>query len=314
MDAAIGVTTRSPEWSIRFDAPARIKAVAVSLAFATVFYPVLLDLWYAWTHSADWSHGPIIPLFSAYLLYINWEQVRRCPIRHTWVGLVLILAGVLLYQYSLWGLVIGYLRPLSMLVSLLGVLIFLCGLPVLRWGIVPWLFLFFAVPLPKGIYFMLTNPLREIAAVVATNVLMLLPNLDISQVGSTIEYFYNGRTGALGVADACSGMRSTITLCALGVAVAFMARRPAWHRAIMIASCVPIAVFSNFIRVTVTCILHIYVGAKYAEGTYHTLLGLVTLLIAFGIFSGLGWLLNNLFEPVDEHEPLAQPPAAGERG
>jgi exosortase len=260
-----------------------------------VFYNVLLTLGYTWYHSGDWSHGWLIGPFSAYLVYLRWDRARRAPIRHTWIGLVLMLVALAVYQYSLWGLVIGYLRPFSMLICLLGVIIFLCGLPILRHVWLPWLYLFFAVPLPKSVYFQLTDPLRRLAALVATQLLGLFPNLDIEKVGSTIHYVYRARSGTLGVADACAGMRSTMTLCALGVAITFISDRPWWQRVIMVASCVPIAVFANFIRVTTTCVLHVFVDPKYAGGTYHTLLGLVTLLIAFGIFSGLGWLLSNLF-------------------
>ncbi|MFQ5806012.1 MAG: exosortase/archaeosortase family protein [Phycisphaerae bacterium] len=294
--------TSSPAITIEFDRPTQIRTVVVGLAFTAVFYNVLLNLGYWWYHSADWSHGWLIPFFSAYLVYLHWDRVRRAPLRYTWVGLVLLLAALAVYQYSLWGLVIGYLRPFSMLICLLGVIIFLCGLPIVRQVWVPWLYLFFAVPIPKGYYFALTDPLRRMAAIVATNVLSLFPGLDIEKIGSTIHYAYGGQSGVLGVADACAGMRSTMTLCALGVAVTFISDRPWWQRLIMIASCVPIAVFSNFIRVTTTCVLHIFVDPKYATGTYHTVLGLVTLLIAVGIFSGLGWLLSNLFleEPDEE--------------
>ena len=283
-----------------FDRPAQVRAAVVGVAFVAVFYNVLLNLMYSWYNNADWSHGWLIPLFSIYLIRLRWDRVRRSPVRYTWVGLVLLLGSLTVYQFSLWAIVIGYLRPFSMLVALLGVIIFLCGLPILRYVWLPWMYLFFAVPLPKGVYLGLTDPLRRIAALLATYALGLFPNLDIEKVGSTIEYVYQGTSGALGVADACSGMRSAMTLCALGVAVTFVSDRPWWHRVVMIGSCVPIAVFSNFIRVTTTCILHVFVDPKYAGGTYHTLLGLVTLLVAFGIFGGLGWLLNNLF--VDEPE------------
>jgi exosortase len=293
--------------TIEFDRPAQLRALIVGLAFVAVFYNVLLDLRYKWYHSADWSHGWLIPLFSAYLVYLRWDQVRRSPVRFTWVGLAVMIAALAAYQYSLWGLKIGYIRPFSMLVCLLGVIIFLCGLPIIRLIWVPWLYLFFAVPIPKTYYFALTDPLRRLAAIVATNVLGLFPSLDIEKVGSTIEYIYAGQRGTLGVADACSGMRSTMTLCALGVAVTFISNRPWWQRLIMVAACVPIAVFSNFIRVTTTCVLHIFVDPKYATGTYHTVLGLATLLIAFGIFSGLGWLLSNLFVEMPHDEPAPEP-------
>jgi exosortase len=207
------------------------------------------------------------------------------------------------YEYFLLVWPMGYPRALMMLLCLGGVVVFLCGLPIMRLVWVPWLYLLFAVPLPKSVYFTLTDPLRRIAAVVATQALSLFPGLDIEKVGSTIEYVYQGQNGALGVADACSGMRSTMTLCALGVAVAFISNRPWWQRVIMVAACVPIAVFANCVRVTTTCVLHIFVDPKYAGGTYHTLLGLVTLLIAFGIFSALGWFLSNLL--VEDSEPQA---------
>jgi exosortase len=177
---------------------------------------------------------------------------------------------------------------------------------------VPWLYLQFAIPLPKNIYFALTDPLRRMSATVAVGVLSLVPGLSIQRVGSKIHYTYfsggQAQAGGIDVADACSGMRSTITLCALGVAVAYMSERPWWQRVIMVLACVPIATLCNFIRVTTTCSLHIFVDPKYAEGTYHTVLGLVLLLVAFGIFSGLGWVLSNLV--VEERgEPDAAPRA-----
>lgn len=293
----------NPSWTLEFGTRERIRAVLLAGAFVAAFYGVFDALWYEWTHSADWSHGPIIPLFSAYLVYVNWDRIRRIPPQRTSVGLILMIAALLFYQISLWLLPFGYFRPLSMLLCLLGIIIYLRGVGVLRYAMVPWLYLFFAIPLPKGVYFALTDPLRRIAATVTTAILKLMPDLAIERVGSTIEYYHNGRSGQLGVADACSGMRSTITLCALGVAVAFLTPRPAWQRLLMIVACVPIAVFSNFIRVTVTCLLHIYVDPKYAEGTYHTMLGLATLTIAFAMFHGLGWLLNNLFVSVPDDSP-----------
>jgi len=99
-----------------------------------------------------------------------------------------------------------------------------------------------------------------------------------------------------------------VTLCALGVAVACMSDRPLWHRIVLVLACVPIATFCNFIRVTVTCWLHVFVDPKYASGDYHMMLGLVIIVLAFGIFSGIGWILNRLVVDEDEAEPeLAEP-------
>lgn len=298
-----------PPERIAWTDSAWIKCAIVAAAFAAVYYNVLFDLGYAWYHYADWSHGWIVPLFSAYLVYTRWDQVSRCPVRHTWVGLVIMVGSLAVYQYSLWGLLIGYLRPLSMMFCLLGVIIFLCGLPVMRHAGIAWLYLFFAVPLPKGIYFALTDPLRRIAASASVLVLGAMPNLSIERVGSTIHYEYGSNKDALDVADACSGMRSAITMCALGAAVAFVAERPLWQRIVLLISCVPIAIASNLIRVITTSLLHIYVDKSLTIGTAHTMLGLITMTIALLMFMGLSWLLNNLTTEAEteEDEPDAAP-------
>jgi len=90
--------------------------------------------------------------------------------------------------------------------------------------------------------------------------------------------------------------------------VACMSDRALWHRIVLVLACVPIATFCNFIRVTVTCWLHVFVDPKYASGDYHMMLGLVIIVLAFGIFSGIGWILNRLVVDEDEAEPeLAEP-------
>ena len=287
---------------IAFDRPAQIRAAIIAAAFIATFWnlldfiPPLGTLVHAWVHEADWSHGPLIPVFSAYLVYARWDRVRKCRAANTWVGLVILLLGLVGYLWSLTGtLPFGFAKPLCMMMTLLGVIVFLCGLPVLYYIWLPWLFLFFAIPIPQRMYFALTNPLRKLAAEVVSAVLSLVPGLHIERVGSNLEYAYQASSGVIGVADACSGMRSTVTLCAIGVAVACMSERPLWHRLVLVLACVPIATFCNFIRVTVTCSLHIFVDPKYATGQYHTMLGLVIMVFAFAIFSGIGWIMNHLF-------------------
>ncbi|MCA9242601.1 MAG: exosortase/archaeosortase family protein [Phycisphaerales bacterium] len=290
-------------WTVQFSRSSQIQAALLLAAFVFVFFRSLMGLKYKWLTDQDWSHGPIIPLFSAYLVYINWDRIRGTPTNGAWLGIPIMLFSLASYVFFTYFYIYIYLQYASMLLTLLGIIIACCGLPSMRFLFIPWLYLFFAVPLPMGIYFKLTNPLRTLAAGVATSVLSLDSNLIIDRVGTGILYDHlSGASGNLEVADACSGMRSTITLCALGVAVAFMSDRKLWHRILLIIACVPIAVFSNFIRVLTTCYLHIYVDPKYAGGNYHMTLGLITLLIAFAIFSGLGWILNNLFVTREDDE------------
>ena len=297
---------------LTFDQTAQLKTAIIVAGFVAVFWnlldfiPPLGVLTYAWLYEADWSHGPLIPLFGAYLVHTKWERIRRCRVRHTWVGLIVMLVGLAGFLLALSGqLNFGYAKPFSMMVTLFGVIVLLCGLPVMYYVWLPWLYVFFAIPLPQRLYFAWTNPLRRIAAEVASAVLGFLPGLHIERIGSNLEYVYRGMSGVIGVADACSGMRSTVTLCAVGVAVACIAERPLWHRIVLVLACVPIATFCNFIRVTITCYLHIFVDPKYATGQYHMMLGLVVIGLAFGIFSAIGWILNHLFVEAPEADASA---------
>lgn len=291
-------------WRIQFDRIAQIKAAVLTAAFLWFFAPTIQSLIQKWIKDSDWSHGAIIPFFSIYLITQKWDKIKRCPVRGAWLGLPIILFSMAFYvfNYTQTGRMLGSFYPYTMLLCLLGVIIMTCGVPALRYLWLPWAYLLFAIPLPKGIYYTLTDPLRRIGAIVVASVLPAIPYLDVVRIGPQLEWSYQGVSGTpIGVHDACSGMRSTITLCALGVAIAYITERPWWHRLILVAACIPIATFCNLIRILITCILHIFVDPKYAEGTYHTMLGLAVLLIAFGLFSGLGWLLNNLFVE-DDHE------------
>ena len=100
---------------------------------------------------------------------------------------------------------------------------------------------------------------------------------------------------SLNVAEACSGMRLLRAFVALGVAMAYLEYRPVIHRILLLASTIPIAIFCNMLRVLLTGLIHIFIGSEYATGTLHTLLGLVMLGVAFALYGGLAWILNNLF-------------------
>ena len=111
---------------------------------------------------------------------------------------------------------------------------------------------------------------------------------------------------SLNVADACSGMRLLQAFVALGVAMAYLEYRPPVHRIILLFSTIPIAIICNIVRVLLTAVIHIYIGEQYAQGTLHTLLGLVMLLLAFGLYGLLAWLMEAMFieDETDEHHIL----------
>ena len=154
------------------------------------------------------------------------------------------------------------------------------------------------------LYFQITNPMRQLAAQVASLILNLVPQLEAETRGSVIDVMYKGvvMEPGLDVADACSGMRLVMAFVALGVAMAYLLLRPIWQRLVLLASTLPIAILCNIVRVTITGFIYILGNSKYAQGIYHDMLGMLMLPLAFVLYGGLAWLMSNLFVDEDQIE------------
>jgi len=196
----------------------------------------------------------------------------------------------------------AYPRQLGMIAMLASVVIFLGGWPVFRIVWLPILFLLFAIPIPARLHWEIAMPLRKLASVVASAILNGLPYITCSHEGVVIHGFYSkaGETFSLNVAEACSGMRILRTFIALGVAMAYLEYRPWIHRVVLLASTIPIAVFCNMLRVLITGIIHVYLSHEMSSGTPHMILGMVMLVVAFGLYGLLAWIMNRIY--VEESE------------
>ncbi|MHC4551386.1 MAG: exosortase/archaeosortase family protein [Planctomycetota bacterium] len=259
-----------------------------------------------WVKDSSWSHGFLIPLFSLYFLNQNKDDIiaLKDEFKPSWfVGMpALVFLLFILYPVNFVGLKFMYGKPLIMIATIGAIVLFLGGWKLLKYAWLPVAYLFFAVPLPNGIYFQLTNPMRAWAAQVSGFVLGLVPEVETTVRGVVIDVTYKGESieSALNVADACSGMRLLMAFVALGVAMAYLHWRPIWQRLVLLCSTIPIAIFCNFVRVTVTGFIYVLGDPKYAKGIYHDMLGMLMLPLAFFLYGGLAWLMTNLF--VDEDE------------
>jgi len=285
-----------------------VQAAILAGILAVYYWPVLVRLVSIWSTDSNWSHGFIIPFFSLYYLYLQRDRMplhlRGPSVPARLIGAGLIMAGFFLYYKGLmWQT--GYPKDLSLLATIAGIVLLACGWPVARWGWFAVAFLIFALPAPVRLYEQLTMPLRAVAAQVSGYTLCFLPGMIAEPQGTVVEYIYGSRSGTLDIEQACSGMRLLMTMMALGVAMAFMNERPLWQRLVMILSCVPIAIFCNIIRVTTTGFMVVFDRDDLARGTAHTLLGMAMLMVAFGLYSLLSYVLSHLVvegedEPVHE--------------
>jgi exosortase len=238
-----------------------------------------------------------VPLFSIYFLSTQRDKLARIKPRASWVGLAVLLAAIAMYFWFIVVLPMGYPRILSFVLAIFGITLLLGGWQVLRIVWFPIGFLVLAIPLPESLYVDVTMPLRVFASDVSAALLSLLPDIETETSAIVIDY-YNQATdtaGKLNVEEACSGMRLMMAFVTLGLAMAYLGERPMWQRVIMVLSCIPIALFCNVVRVTVTGIIHVYEYKALASGAPHQLLGLAMLPIALGLFALLGWVLKNLF-------------------
>ena len=292
-------------------------AARVRIAIVTTF--LVLAYWGAirhtlvsrWIHDGNWSHGWLIPVLSLYFLSTQRAALARAMSRPSYIGAVVLAFSLSLYFVSAWWFRMAYPQALSIVGAIAGVTLLLGGWGVLRVAWFPILFLCFAVPLPHSIYVDLTMPLRRLATVAAAALMPLFaPGLHTEAQSVVIDYTWPTSAtglptvsqGTLNVEEACSGMRLMMAFVVLGVSMAYLFVQSWWQRAIMVASCIPIAVFCNTIRVTVTGLLHVHGRSDLSRGTPHQLLGLVTLGVAMGLFSLLGFVLSHLFVEESEEE------------
>ncbi|HOQ04042.1 MAG TPA: exosortase/archaeosortase family protein [Anaerohalosphaeraceae bacterium] len=282
-----------------------IQIAIVGILFYSFFYKDIHRLVVQWL-DPSWSHGFLIPLFSLYLLNRRKEDVLQAPIRPSYFwGILGLTASLGLYALNIAVLKFGYGYPLLMLTSLASAVLLLGGWKLFQQVWLPIFYLYFAIPLPADIYTRISRPLRLAAAHVSTAILDLIPNLEAVSQGVTIEIEYKGvrLEPALDVAEACSGMRLLWAFLALSVLMAYLHKRPAWQKIILLVSTIPIAILCNMIRVTVTGLIYIFGDPQYAQGIYHDLLGMMMIFVAFFFYWGLAWLMENLF--VEETETPA---------
>lgn len=274
-----------------------IKIFIIAALFYYLFHNEIQIIVSRWLSDSSWSHGFLIPLFSLYFINQQKDGILNLRAKPSYIGLAFMILGILFYPLNVVHFQYGYLKPIGMIATLGAIVLFMGGWRLIKYTWLPIVFLIFAVPLPQRYYFTLTMPMRNIAAYVATVLLNLVGGIEATVSGVVIDVIYKGRhiEPALNVAEACSGMRLLMAFLALGVAMAYLHYRPKIQRIVLLASTIPIAVFCNIIRVTVTGFIYILIDPKYAQGIYHDMLGMAMLPLAFGLYGFLAWFMSSLF-------------------
>jgi exosortase len=249
--------------------------------------------------SPQYSHGYLVPLFTAVLLWLRWEKVQRPTAAAAWCGVALLAASLGLRMFSAYVRVLTF-DMYTFVPALLGITLLVGGWSMLRWAGPPIAFLIFMFPLPVRVEESLLAPMQAIAAVASTFTLQTL-GMEVVREGNQM-WLYNL---PLGVEEACSGLRMVTIFLALSVAVTMVAQRSWWENIIIIASAIPIALAVNVIRIVVTGILYLTTSKELGDLVFHDLAGWVMMPMALGFLFLELQLLSALVVDESQQTPVA---------
>jgi len=248
---------------------------SVLLALTSILYaPILEQLVIQWWRDPDYGHGVIVPLISAFVLWRQRERWTKSEVKPSDFGLFVMIGGIVLLVGGSLGAEL-FTSRFSLLVLLTGMVLFLAGWKMLRAVSFPLGFLILMIPIPVIIYSQITFPLQLLASRVATSWLEFVQVPVLREGNILILPNYS-----LEVVEACSGVRSLMTLITLAIAYGYLIEKRCWVRYALAFLMVPIAIVSNAFRITGTGVLTYHFGPVAAEGFFHEFSGWIIFLVA----------------------------------
>jgi exosortase len=260
----------------------------LSALFLLLYASVLKHLVRQWWADPDYGHGFLVPLFSGYLLWRDRDRWMNCEIKPSNFGLVVMLGAIGLLLVGSLGSEL-FTSRFSLLVLLVGMIVFLAGWKTLRAMAFPLCFLVFMIPLPAIIYDEITFPLLQIASRFAAFWLEVV-HVPVLRDGNILIL----SNFSLEVVEACSGIRSLMTLLSLAVIYVYFLEPRRWAQTVLVLLMLPIAIFSNAIRIMGTGMIAHRFGPLAAQGFMHEFSSWVVFLIALLLLFALHWVLRNI--------------------
>jgi len=241
-----------------------------------VYLPTLFDLVSDWYHDDNYSHGFLIPLVSAYLIWSVRGDLAKVTVKPGPAGLIMILCGLGLFVAGT-AAAEYFTARFSFVLTLFGLSWYLYGAEIGKRTWFAFFFLCFMIPIPYVIYYNIAFPMQLLATKITVGALDFIGMTVVRQ--GNIIHIAGGQS--LEVAEACSGIRSLVSLLALGAIYAYWSQKRLVLQMILFLSTIPIAIFANVIRVLVTSLLVSTVLPEITQEPWHSLMGLSVFVIAF---------------------------------
>jgi exosortase len=253
------------------------------------YFPALKHLVEQWSTDEDVGHGFFVPLVAGYIVWQRRQELLAIEAKPAWWGIGIMLWGVLQSYVGTLGAEL-FLQRTAILITLVGLLLVLGGTKVVKALMFPLLLLPFMIPIPAVIYNRITFPLQLFASSVAESVLNFI-DIPTLRDGNVLTL----ASQTLSVVEACSGIRSLLSLTFLSLVYAYFFDTKVWMRWVLLIGVVPIAILANAGRVTITGILSEKVSPETAHGFFHSLEGWIIFVIAMVMLFILHVVVNRVY-------------------
>jgi exosortase len=253
------------------------------------YFPIWKHLVEQWATDEDVGHGFFVPVVAAFVVWQRREELLQIEYKPAWWGIWIMLWGVAQSFVGTLGAEL-FLQRTSILITLVGMLLVFGGTKLVKALAFPLLLLPFMIPFPAVIYNQITFPLQLFASSVAESTLEFL-GIPVLRDGNVLEL----ASQKLTVVEACSGIRSLMSLLFLSLVYSYLFDKKVWMRWALLAATIPLAILANAGRVTVTGILSEEVSPELAHGFFHSLEGWVIFIIDIVLLLGVHSLINRVY-------------------
>jgi exosortase len=256
-------------WSITWG-PFLVLGLLLILLYDHIAVKLVTD----WATLPDFSHGFLIPFFALFLLWDKRQALRSTPIVPTWAGIWLVALGLFALLLGVLGADL-FVQRTSFVLLTAGLVWTLLGKAMLGQLKFVLFVLLLAIPLPTILFNQITFPLQILASTCASNLLQLV-GVPVLQEGNIIQL----PAMPLEVAEACSGIRSLMSLFTVAVIFGYLFERTTWRRVVLALSSIPIAVTANVARIFGTGLCVQYWDPDKALGFFHEFQGWLMFLVS----------------------------------
>jgi len=259
----------------------------------------LVDLVRQWWEDSNYSHGFLIPIVSGYLIWGKRDDLKKVVIQKCNWGLVILILGLIVYLIGTAAAEYFSVR-FSLMLIVFGIVLYFYGTNFIKQIWFPLAFLVFMIPIPYVVYYSITFPMQLLSSQAASIVLHLV-GMSVVRQGNVI----NLPNYSLEVIEACSGLRSLMTLSALGAAMAYLTHKTTLGSIVLFLLSIPIAIGANVFRIVITALGAYFISPKLAEGFLHEVSGLVVFLVGFMSLGIAGTIINWIGE-MEDYQPVVE--------